>query len=61
MHACMDGFMDVCRLSSFVLLVLSKEAPLRMLLSAGTLSNVIVSKCVFQNPYTQPNVVDNVR
>jgi hypothetical protein len=25
------------------------------------LSNVIVSKCVFQNPYTQPNVVDNVR
>ncbi len=50
MHAWMDGFMDVCRLSSFVLLVLSKEAPLRMLLSAGTLSNVIVSKCVFSEP-----------
>lgn len=56
MHAWMDGFMDVCRLSSFVLLVLSKEAPLRMLLSAGTLSNVIVSKCVFSEPPT-PNLM----
>jgi hypothetical protein len=25
----MDGFMDVCRLSSFMLLVSSKEAPSR--------------------------------
>jgi hypothetical protein len=59
----MDGFMDVCRLSSFVLLVSPKEAPSRnFLLSAGMLlSNVIVSNGFSQNPSAEYKIITIVR